>query len=473
MPISKFAHVVSLSFLAFALFLGLVARSEARPYVLLPDGTGDFPTIQAAIDGATEGDIIVLQDGVYRGEGNRNIVFGGKAVTVTSVRGASACIIDCDGLGQGFVFDHLDGTGAILNGITIRNALGYGISYSDPGGDPTLIGCVVESSTHGILLGGESVVIGCVARNNEGTGISQTVGANGAHIIGAVSEGNGGMGVRCAGNGIFVGCEVRSNNRGVVVVDAFPYLVSCVVTGNAGVNSGGGIVVDDGTCRLWNSTVAGNAANSPGGGIWIGEMGGVHMRDSIVWGNHAPAAGGEIWVQPSGRLEILCSDVDTTGVDGGAYQLVDPNVFTDPRFCEPAPWDEAPTTEGDYHVSSNSPCLPESSPCGRPIGALGEGCEAPPASVDPTASGSSLWIAPPRPNPASQEIEFEIDAPAGTILRLEVIDATGRILAVVPMDDGDGRQVVRWDGRQAPAGAYFLRAVGAGIERARRFVLVR
>ena len=37
--------------------------AAATTYIVRPDGTGDFPTIQTAIDAAIDGDIIELTDG--------------------------------------------------------------------------------------------------------------------------------------------------------------------------------------------------------------------------------------------------------------------------------------------------------------------------------------------------------------------------------------------------------------------------
>jgi hypothetical protein len=48
--------------------------------------------------------------------------------------------------------------------------------------------------------------------------------------------------------------------------------------------------------------------------------------------------------------------------------------YGDPLFCAPAPCEESPTTNGMYSLMAESPCLPEHSPCGELIGALGVGC---------------------------------------------------------------------------------------------------
>ena len=52
--------------------IGLLAFSASgETYVVRPNGTGDFPNIQAAVNAAVDGDVIALTDGVFRGSGNR------------------------------------------------------------------------------------------------------------------------------------------------------------------------------------------------------------------------------------------------------------------------------------------------------------------------------------------------------------------------------------------------------------------
>ena len=49
------------------------------------DGPADFTNIQAAIDDANHGDTVEVRPGTYTGDGNRDIDFLGKAITIRSV----------------------------------------------------------------------------------------------------------------------------------------------------------------------------------------------------------------------------------------------------------------------------------------------------------------------------------------------------------------------------------------------------
>jgi hypothetical protein len=114
------------------LFVGvvLVAAPTALPttYTVNPEGTGDFPTIQAAIDAVVDGDVIELTDGTFTGDGNHNLDFAGKSIAVCSQSGnPESCVIDCGrhepdaGVHRGFCFQSGEGPECLVRGLTIRN----------------------------------------------------------------------------------------------------------------------------------------------------------------------------------------------------------------------------------------------------------------------------------------------------------------------------------------------------------------
>jgi len=79
--------------LILSLFLP-VSISRAASLSVRPDGMGDFPTIQAAVDYAAEGDTIVLSPGTFTGAGNVNVDSRSKGIMVKGA-GAAATTIDC------------------------------------------------------------------------------------------------------------------------------------------------------------------------------------------------------------------------------------------------------------------------------------------------------------------------------------------------------------------------------------------
>ena len=82
-------------------------------YIVDDDGPADFDNIQDAVNYATNGDTIILQEGVYQGTGNRNIDFLGKAIVVKGTDPNNPVVIantviDCQGISgslrRGFYF---------------------------------------------------------------------------------------------------------------------------------------------------------------------------------------------------------------------------------------------------------------------------------------------------------------------------------------------------------------------------------
>jgi len=146
------------------------------------DGPADFNNIQAAIDDANHGDTVVVGDGIYTGEGNRDIDFLGKAIVVKSENGPENCIIDCNGSETephcGFDFQNGDEEpNSVVDGFTIRNG------YLRTGG--AIYGrCTRATVTNCIITGNVAEVRGAGIAYFDGT-ISNCVIQGNSSIFGA------------------------------------------------------------------------------------------------------------------------------------------------------------------------------------------------------------------------------------------------------------------------------------------------
>ena len=103
----------------------------------LEDGSADHPydAIQETINAAWHGDTIIVRDGTYTGDGNRDIDFGGKAITVRSENGPENCVIDCQGTEsephRGFYVHSGEGGNSVIDGFTIENAYADGGKWQE------------------------------------------------------------------------------------------------------------------------------------------------------------------------------------------------------------------------------------------------------------------------------------------------------------------------------------------------------
>ncbi len=110
--------------------------------------TTENPTIQAGIIASSDGDIVLLADGTYY---EYNIDFSGKSITVKSANGPDVCIVDCQGLGRGFLV--YSGETVIFEGLTVKNG-DTGDGYGDSGGaiysngsSVSIVNCIFESTS--------------------------------------------------------------------------------------------------------------------------------------------------------------------------------------------------------------------------------------------------------------------------------------------------------------------------------------
>ncbi len=365
--------------------------AEATTYIVQPDSTGDFPTIQLAIAGASDGDVVALADGTFTGEGNRDIDFLGRAITVRSLSGdAEACIVDCEGSEaaphRGFLFTSGEGAGSYLEAVTVAHAWTNGQGgaiYCDEPASPTVLSCrFVENvaSSGGGMYGGESsAVAGCLFLGNEATR---------------------GGGMADARSGTIADCEFIDNSAtygGAIYIrsDCSPSIETCVFRDNVASHSGGALHIElHSNPFVTHSIFDGNTSNI-GGAVEISIECAPTFTNCTFWKNSSAYTGvissyeycvvtleNSIIAYSQIGGAVSCSDsyailacCDVFGNSGGDWvgcldgQLgVKGNFAQDPMFCEPQ--------VGDFTIDEMSPCAPDQNDCGVLIGAQGVGCAA-------------------------------------------------------------------------------------------------
>jgi len=341
-------------------FVWTNSPTPAVPYTNWDTAAHD---IQSAINSATNGDVVLVTNGVYDTGGvlaygtvtNRVVI--DKVITVRSVNGPAATVIRGKGpLGDGAVRCAFVGTNAVLAGFTLTDGhtttngtwdadqTGGG-AWCD--GDSAIVSnCVIYSNSAsyagGIFMGSaqDSTIYGNLAESGGGAGLgvlcncilsSNSVseyggGASDATLTNCVvsdnSSSNGGGVAYCT----LVNCTLSGNSAYMGGGSLGGVLYNCAVYGNAA-TFGGGTYAD----KLFNCTVSGNSATNNGGGVCYGEL-----TNCIVYYNTAGTSN-NIY---RGKAGYCCTTPDPGGIG---------NITNEPAFVD--------YLNGNYLLTSISPCI--------------------------------------------------------------------------------------------------------------------
>ena len=86
---------------------------------------GPKKTIQAGVNAASNGDTVIVADGIYVGANNTNVGFNGKAITVRSKNGPADCIVDLQNTtAPAFRLISGEGPNTVLDGFTVMKCSG-------------------------------------------------------------------------------------------------------------------------------------------------------------------------------------------------------------------------------------------------------------------------------------------------------------------------------------------------------------
>lgn len=353
-----------------------------------PEGTGDYATIQEAIDGVVEGSIISLAYGLYTGAGNRDLDMRGKALTLRSTHNEpEQCIIDCQGSAsephRGILMDSGEGPDTVIEGITIRNgyigdtnAGGGGIRCD--GSSPVIRTCII-SNCHAWFAGAfysryaSAHLEECRFEDNYGMNGVVTFSSSAAlprveRCVFAGNAGANGTGLALyavAAEGVVSECRFTGNGGKVIVHGQGWRIEGCTFDSNYGTSILSTYTTDP---EIVSCTIVGNTCSL--GAIVTVSGGYPEISHTLICDNHSGPA---VMAETDGYPLFTCSDIngneggDWTGPIASQYGA-NGNTSMDPMFCY-AQYD-------DFTIAADSPCAPATPPnpeCDL-IGAWPAGC---------------------------------------------------------------------------------------------------
>ncbi len=299
--------------------LSLAASAGAATYIIKPDGSGDFPTIQAGIVAASAGDVLELTDGTFTGNGNRDIDYLGKAIAIRSQSANPAtCILDCAGTldspHRGVYFHSGETAASLLEGVTVKNGFtppdtplptgsgGAGVLCTD-NSNPTLTNCVFLQN----IAGGTGGGMFCI-------GSSPTL-------------------ERCT----FSGNRSQSGGGALFYASSNATLDRCIFAGNSSGGAGGGMACGSSSPTLTECTFSANSSGKSGGATWCTTSSNPTFSGCHFLGNTA----GDTWTgggiscesASSPRVEGCTFDGNLAGYGGGlAIQSLSAPVIANCSF---------------------------------------------------------------------------------------------------------------------------------------------
>ncbi len=256
---------------------------------------GNFATIQAAIDAAGDGDVIEVSPGTYRGAGNRDIDFKGKALTLRSMNGPASTIIDCEAASgkdshRGFYFHSGEGADSVLSGFTIRGGRVFGSqvpssasSWSRSAAHPVGGGIYCEFSSPTIS---NCVIVDCGAEVGGGIGA-----VGGAPVLSDCT-------IRQCTAGGFGSASTGGRGGAIALIGTSDAAIAnCTIEDNAAYDGslGGGLYCWESIVTIAGTRITGNVAPGTlqGGGAYCGGSGAdVTFRSCVIAGNTASAGAG-------------------------------------------------------------------------------------------------------------------------------------------------------------------------------------
>jgi len=323
----------------------------------------DQPTIQSAINVATNGDKVLVAPGTYK----ENINFLGKNIAVVSSAGASKTIIDGGQLDTVVRFVSGESRQAILSGFTVQNAGFNNVSAIDiENSSPTLEYNIITANNScypGIAInsnyGGPQIHGNLIANNNGqcyfGSAITVN-GGTGANVKENAIVGNyGGISLQSSTATVVVGNVVSENRTGIYTNNLAG---DALITQNLiASNQAEGLAWDLPPGRLLNNTIANNEGS---GGQFASEINATAVNNQLVLQNNLIIATGTMSAFYCGSYDMnnppVIANNDIFAASGVPLNGSCPdsngkrgNISSDPLFVS--------FLSDNFHLQSGSPAI--------------------------------------------------------------------------------------------------------------------
>jgi putative transposon-encoded protein len=298
-------------------FLAWPLVSSAATYTV----PGNYPTIQAAINGVPSGSTIDVAPGTYP---EALSVSTPKSFTVRGVGGPGATIVDAVGKNAPALTVYQSSGQVVFSGITFRRggpptAAGGGFVITSS--SPSFFNCIFESNTAsggagGAMFGSNATFTGCIIRGNTARGSG------------------GGVMIMSGSRPVFTNTSIINNISGTTQPDGVgggvdsrnssPSFRGSHINANTGKFAGGGIYhagnfgsgFGVSTLVMEDSEVSANVASPLNSAAGPAEGGGIHIEDNAVAtltrvhvvGNRANSGGGLTAYRA--RYDVVDSRID-------------------------------------------------------------------------------------------------------------------------------------------------------------------
>lgn len=292
-PMRSFLIIISL-----AVSFNYCSQSSDARIISVPD---DSSTIQAGINGASDGDTVLVSRGLYYERINflgkgilvaSNFIFDQDTTTVDStVIDADAEVIGISDTGSVVCFVSGEDTSSRISGFTIQN--GYGLRFSEYRHGGALV-CFSSSAqiSHNKIVNNTAFYGGAICCLNadlppliEGNRFFENHAAIGGAIL---CEGSS----PCITDNVFL--DNRGDNKGGAIFFKIccPVIIGNRVEMNTTDGYGGGICGHSGSLTLLGNRIARNSCLSKGGGLYCAALDSSTMDNNLFHQNSAQNGGG-------------------------------------------------------------------------------------------------------------------------------------------------------------------------------------